>query len=502
MLLYGWLQSAVKSKGGSKALIYRDTYLSWRGLLHRVDRRADEFAAMEVRPGDIVGLMLGNVPDFVILSLALSKLGAAPLPLDPTASTRELEMLMSVLPLRGLITRPRGGDAPLPALRGVGAASMGATGAGLPGAKPSRRKQTPESRKRLQGTLLSCSTYAAEARAVPRKKEAQLAAVLVTADSAGDPKPVDRTQANLAAEAAQVGRAIELTSEDRVLLTVPLFHSFGFDVGMVAALAAGSTLYLEDEIAASRVIKLVREQKITVLPGSQTLFTQLGRLPSTRPLTHKGVRMLSLGGGLSGAALDAFAKKYGVRPLGCCHTTETGTISIDTRGQAGDTVGKPLAKVLVRIADLKTNRPVKAGQTGSLRIRGAAVSALTLGKPPPGNTSLSIGSSDREGWYHTGDLAALDRAGRLVLQGREDDLVRIEGKRVALGEVEGCIEAFPKVSAAQAEVITDPLGGPMVVARVVLKGRGKIDPEAIIDHCARNLAPYKVPRRIEICDAL
>lgn len=492
MLLYGWLQSAVKAKGGSKALIYRDTYLSWRGLLHRVDRRADEFAAMEVRPGDIVGLMLGNVPDFVILSLALSKLNAAPLPLDPTASTRELEMLMSVLPLRGLITRPRGGDAPLPALRAA------ATGSG----KPGRRKQTPESRKRLQGTLLSCSTYAVEARKVPRKKDAQLAAVLVTADSAGDPKPVDRTTANLAAEATQVGRALDLSSDDRVLLTVPLFHSFGFDVGMVAALAAGTTLYLEDEIAASRIIKLVREQKINVLPGSQTLFSQLARLPSTRPLTHKRVRMVSLGGGLSGSALDSFAKKYGVKPIACYHTTETGTIAVDARGLAGETVGKPLDKVQVRVADLKTGRPAKTGKTGTLRVRGPAVSALTLCKPLPENTELSVGCVDKDGWYHTGDLAALDRAGRLNLQGREDDLVRIEGKRVALGEVEGCIEAFPKVSAAQAEVITDPLGGPMVVAKVVLKGRGKVDPEAIIDHCARNLAPYKVPRRIEICDAL
>ena len=105
MLLYGWLERAVKEKGGTKALIYRDTYLSWRGLMHRVKRRATEFKTAGVRSGDLVGLMLGNVPDFVILSLALSKLEAIPLPLDPTTSTRELEMLMSLAPLRAVITR-------------------------------------------------------------------------------------------------------------------------------------------------------------------------------------------------------------------------------------------------------------------------------------------------------------------------------------------------------------------------------------------------------------
>ena len=81
-----------------------------------------------------------------------------------------------------------------------------------------------------------------------------------------------------------------------------------------------------------------------------------------------------------------------------------------------------------------------------------------------------------------------------------NDLVKVDGRRIALGEVEGCIESFPKVKAAQALVIDDPLGGPMVVARVIPTGR--FDAEEVIDHCARNLAPYKVPRRIEFCEDL
>jgi long-chain acyl-CoA synthetase len=88
----------------------------------------------------------------------------------------------------------------------------------------------------------------------------------------------------------------------------------------------------------------------------------------------------------------------------------------------------------------------------------------------------------------------------LQLTGREDDVVKIDGKRVALGEVEGCLEAFPKIKAAQATVVTDPITGSVVVARVVMKSKSTA--EEIIDHCARNLAPYKVPRRIEFCDAI
>lgn len=486
MLLYRWLQDVVNSKGGAKALIYRDTYLSWRGLMHRVDRRADEFRSVGVRPGDWVGLMLGNVPDFLILSLALSKLGAAPLPLDPTTSTRELEMIMGQTPMRGLITRPRGGDAPLPtAPSGVGKG----------------HKQAPESRRRLQGTLLSCSIYPFDPRQVPKNPDEVIGVVLFTSDSAGDPKPVERTHANLAAEAEHVSSALKLDGEDRTLLTIPLYHSFGFDVGLVATLRAGAAIYLEDEVAPSRIIKLVREQQITLLPGSPTLFEAMARLPSAKPLTHKPIRFLTAGAGLSPATVEGFHAKYGVRPLACYHTTETGTIAIDLKGQAGDTVGKPLTGVELRVSDSGSGKPLAAGKPGSFWVRSAAVSPLALARSR-GEGELAVGNRTADGWYRTGDIASLDRSGRLRLHGREDDLVRLEGKRVALGEVEGCIESFPKVHAAQAMVVSDPLGGPIVVAKVVLKERAKADAEAIIDHCARLLAPHKVPRRIEFCKSL
>src|SRR6185503_17923342 len=110
MQLYQWLSSVADDRGSAKALVYRDTYLSWRGLLHRVDRRAQELHAMGIGPGAWVGLMLGNVPDFVILALALSKVEGVVVPLDPTMGNRELEMVLEAAPLRALITRPRGGE--------------------------------------------------------------------------------------------------------------------------------------------------------------------------------------------------------------------------------------------------------------------------------------------------------------------------------------------------------------------------------------------------------
>ena len=102
MLLHKWLMEATRQRGSAKALVYRDTYLSWRGLQHRVERRVQEFGAMGIGKGQWVGLMLGNVPDFAILALALSKIGATVVPLDPTTGTRDLALILEYAPLRAV----------------------------------------------------------------------------------------------------------------------------------------------------------------------------------------------------------------------------------------------------------------------------------------------------------------------------------------------------------------------------------------------------------------
>src|SRR5215475_7830487 len=141
-LLYKWLTEATRAQGSAKALVYRDTYLSWRGLSHRVDRRVQEFATMGLKKGDWVGLMLGNVPDFAILTLALSKVGATVVPLDPTTGSRDLSLILEHAPLRALITRPRGG-----------------VETQQPPTQEEKSRESLESRRRLQGTLLTCSIY-------------------------------------------------------------------------------------------------------------------------------------------------------------------------------------------------------------------------------------------------------------------------------------------------------------------------------------------------------
>jgi long-chain acyl-CoA synthetase len=490
-LIYDWLNKTVKDQGGGgTALVYRDTYLSWRGLCHRVDRRAQELATFGVGPGSWLGVMLGNVPEFVILAAAASKLNAVFVPLDPTTASRELDMILEAAPLRALITRPHGGDTPTP----------GAATPPRPDGRRASARVQPEARRRLQGTLLNVHLYKRPAAELPPGLTAS--AVLFTAEAGGDPKGVLRTDAQMQIIADTIADAVSLTAEERLLGAAPLHHGFGFDAGFLAPLARGASLYLEDELSIKRLGKLLRDEQIDVFPGNPALFGALAREVAVKPLTTKNARFLSSGSPLPETVADAFAERYRVRLLSTYHATETGPISFDKTGKEPTSVGKLFGGVEMRLSQSPAAAPhdpagsALVSQPIWVRSKGASEHFIPNLALAPHAGSVAIGRTDAHGWFRTGDLGTIDKSGRLTLTGREDDLVKIDGKRVALGEVAGCLEAFPKVKEAEARLAHDETGNPIVVARVVATAGCR--PEELIDHCARALAPYKVPRHIEI----
>jgi acyl-CoA synthetase (AMP-forming)/AMP-acid ligase II len=488
-LLYDWLQAIIKDHGGGgTALVYRDTYLSWRGLAHRADRRVQELTSFGVGPGTWIGVMLGNVPELVILAAAASKLGAVLVPLDPTTASRELDMILEAAPLRALITRPHGGDSPTPAPLSPARGDGRRTGP----------RHEPEGRRRLQGTLLNVHLY--------RRQPVELSGgitpsvVLFTADAGGDPKGVVRSEAQLAAIAELAAIALDIEPEERVLNATAMHHSFGFDVGLLGPLYRGATLYLEDEVSVKRLGKLLRDERIDMFPGTPGLFGVLSREVAVKPVTTKRARFVSSGAPLPRAVADAFFERYKVRLLSAYHTTETGPLTLDRAGKEPGTVGKPLDGVELRLAGPGGEAPA-TGQPAAVWARSPGAASIFVPElTVPLRGSVPIGRSDSDGWLRTGDLGSFDKAGRLILAGREDDVVKIDGKRVALGEVAGCLESFSKVRAAEARVAVDDFGGQIVVARVVASGGCRAD--ELIDHCARNLPPYKVPRQIEFCEEL
>src|SRR5580698_6061034 len=336
-LLYDWLKKAAKAQGNNKAVVYRDNYLSWRGLLHRVDRRAQEFKSMGIKEGAWVGLMLGNVPDFVILALALSKLDASIVPIDPTTGGRELELILAAAPLRALVTRPRGSEGSI-AANGTSAPVPPSTlprsrvqrpTAPPPGVTPTPNADAAEVRRRLQGTLLTCAVY----KRSPPDHGVDPIAVLFTADSLGDPKGVLRSEKNTIAAVDHAIAALEMTTKTKVLVAMPLFHAYGWDLGFLPTLKLGATMFLEEEISARRIGKLVREHDVDVLPGTPAMYAELSKLPTAKHIEVKDAKYLAAGSKLEQAVADEFFSEYGVRLLSCYHSTEAATVALEDTGK-------------------------------------------------------------------------------------------------------------------------------------------------------------------------
>ena len=237
---------------------------------------------------------------------------------------------MDTAPLRALITRPRGG------VETQQPAPPSATG----------RLENLESRRRLQGTLLTCSIY----KKSPIAAETA-ALVLFTNDSSGNPKGCCAPTRTSKRQRYSTAKALEVTADDRILTTVPLYHSYGFDCGLMLALRFGATLYLEDEVAPKRIVKLLREQEINVLPGTPGLYAGLAKLPTAKALKVKKPRYLSAGSLLSEATAEAFKARWGIRIVPLYHTTETSTIACDRKEPRPGSVGKVVEGVEVRVGD-------------------------------------------------------------------------------------------------------------------------------------------------------
>jgi len=483
-LLYEWLDNAAGARGqtmgGGQALIYRDTYLSWHGLRHRVNRRATELKGFGIEAGDWVGLMLGSVPEFVVLALALSKLDAVVVPLDPVLGGRDLDMVFTAAQLRALVTRPN-------ALTPFAAPAVDLSN--------ERPRTILESRRRVSGTLLTCATF--ERRSIKLPAGVVPEVVLFTLDGGGDPKGVVRERRQLEGIGAAFASTLDIDAETRVSAAAGLHASQGFDLGFCAALAKGAGLVLDDELVAARLAKLLSDQGADVLAATPALFAAMARLPTAKPCGSLHTRCVSSGEPLTPTVARAFRKRFKVPLLSCYQAMETGPVAIDRDGRNSTTVGLPFVGVEIRVAD-RQGAAMPAGTRGSVWVRCAGVSTTfvpSLSLRMHGS-ELPIGRGHSDGWLRTGDVGSLDRDGRLTLCGREDDLVKVDGRRVALGEVEGCLEAFANVRSAEARLEYDEHGGSRVIARV--QRDGHCTPKQLIDHCARHLAPHKVPARVEV----
>jgi fatty-acyl-CoA synthase len=281
-----------------------------------------------------------------------------------------------------------------------------------------------------------------------------------------------------------------------VLVAPPLFHGFGLGIASVAT-GIGAPLVLQRRFDPEAALRAIAEHRVGCVVGVPVMLRRmLDADPALRrPADVASVRgFVSAGAPLPPSLATAFMDAFGDRLFNAYGTTETGfgafATPADLRAAPG-TIGRPPYGTTVHVLD-EARRPLPAGAVGHLFIGGALVFDGYAG----GGTKERAG-----GLMNTGDLGHADTAGRLFVDGREDDMIVSGGENVFPQEVEDALATHPAVADVAVVGVADEEFGQRLHAYVVAAGQ----PPAVEDlreHLRGRLERYKLPRAIELCEEI
>lgn len=341
-----------------------------------------------------------------------------------------------------------------------------------------------------------------------------IAVLCYTSGTAGLPRGVMLSHRALLSNVAQCAqlKPAPVTSTDRVLLVVPLFHLYGLGPGLLQVAAAGATAVLMETFGAERALAACEEHRVTALVGVPAMYQALAGATADRLAEALStVRLLTSGAApLPPAVLATIKQATGLSVFEGYGLTETGPVLTSTLvggyAKAGS-VGRPLPGVELALVD-SDGRPVgvaddpdeaewfadSESETGRVAARGPN---LFSGYWPDGS-----GGPTEDGWWATGDVGYRDADGDLFLVDRLKELVIVSGFNVYPIEVEDVIREVPGVIDAAVIGVSDPETGEAVVAYVTADRDAAEAEEAVRAHCAARLARFKQPSAVNVVPEL
>jgi acyl-CoA synthetase (AMP-forming)/AMP-acid ligase II len=296
---------------------------------------------------------------------------------------------------------------------------------------------------------------------------------------------------------------IGLREGDRYLVVNPFFHVMGYKAGWVACLLKGATILPQAVFDVGEAMARVADEQVTVLVGSPTLFQSILDSPERGAYDLSSLRLAATGAASVPVELihrmrEELTFKTVVTGYGL--TEATGTVTIcrpeDDAETIATTAGRAIPGTDTRVVD-DSGAVLPAGQTGEVVTRGYHVMRGYLDDPVATDEAI-----DPDGWLHTGDIGVMDERGYLRITDRKKDLFIVGGFNAYPAEIEGILLRHAGVSQVAVIGVPDGRLGEVGVAFVVPRPGGPVEPEELLRWARAEMANYKVPRRIEIVDAL
>ena len=478
------LRSAAAAAPDREALVTPQGRLTFAELLEQVRRFSGAALASGIKSGDRVGIWAPNTADWVIASLALTGIGAVLVPINTRFKGEEARYLIDRTGVRLLVVddvflRELLGVDPLVAL-------------GNPDVSVLRTSELESFLAR--SPEISGDEVDKRAAAVTEDDPSD---IIFTSGTTGRPKGAVATHGQSVRLFQTWADTVGVREGERMLVVAPFFHTFGYKAGLLACLLKRATLVPLKVFDVDAALTAIATERIDVVPGPPTLYSSLLEHPSRLSADLSSLRLAVTGAAVVPTALIARMRdELGFREVITAYgLTECGGFATACRPGDPDEVisltsGRAAEGVEVRVL-------AELGQPGEVVVRGFAVMSGYWDDPVATAEAIDV-----EGWLHTGDIGVMDDDGNLRITDRLKDMYVVGGFNAYPAEIEQVLVRHEGVSEAAVIGVPDERLGEVGKAFVVARAGAAVSSAELLGWCRERLANYKVPRTLDLVDAL
>ncbi|XP_058205923.1 probable CoA ligase CCL9 [Rhododendron vialii] len=457
-------------------------------LQELIDQAASQLVASGVKPGDVVALTFPNTIEFVILFLAVIRIRATAAPLNAAYTSDEFQFYLSDSGSKLLLTSQEGNK---PAQSAASVLNIPHITASLPQPasdvtlSSTRPESNPDSLSRLVND------------------PADVALFLHTSGTTSRPKGVPLTQLNLSSSVQNIKSVYKLTESDSTVIVLPLFHVHGLLAGLLSSLVAGAAVTLPSagRFSASTFWSDMNAFSATWYTAVPTIHQIIldRHLNNPEPVYPKLRFIRSCSASLAPVILERLEEAFGAPVLEAYAMTEAAHLMTsnplpeDGPHKAGS-VGKPVGQEMAILDENGVEQ--ECGKSGEVCIRGPNVTAGYKNNPEANKAAF------RFGWFHTGDLGFLDSDRYLQLVGRIKELINRGGEKISPIEVDAVLLSHPDIAQAVCFGVPDDKFGEEINCAIIPREGSNIDEAEVLRFCKKNLAAFKVPKKVFITDSL
>jgi len=486
--LYAFLKAQAKKRERKTALFVEEEKISYGEVLEKADRLAAFFSHRGIERGEKVALFLRNSPEFIYTVFALSKIGAIVVPVNTFLKEEELSYILKDSESMALIASM--------AYEKIVNRSNAQVQCKLllwEGEKPRNDEKNFGFEEAL--ALKGDTEY------ISRALE-DTAVLVYTSGTTGKPKGAMLSNKNLLSNIEFARKLIEVTSKDRVIVFLPMFHSFTFTAGVIMPLYVGGSMVIIQSLQPfSNIFKQILTKRVTIFFGIPSVYNALvkAKLPWYFMWFNRIRVFVSGAAALQPKTLNAMAKKFKRAKLleGYGLSEASPVVCVNTlKKQKAGSVGTAQYGYEIKIVDEEMNA-LAPGEIGNIIVKGDHVMQGYFNRPEA--TSETIVN----GWLLTGDMGYMDEEGFLFIVDRKKDLIISKGINIYPREIEEVIDLFEGVAASAVIGLKDEKSGEIPVAYIEFEENfSGYNEEKLRIHLKQHLANYKIPRQIHVVEAL